>query len=57
MPDPWIKKEDGYFVYGSGSENYVWVHKSDGTPFVGIIKSKSILFQINMEEFVRINLL
>ncbi|RVW93781.1 Alpha-glucosidase 2 [Vitis vinifera] len=35
MLDPGIKQEDGYFVYDSGSANDVWIHKADGTPFVG----------------------
>ncbi|GMN40734.1 hypothetical protein TIFTF001_009967 [Ficus carica] len=35
MLDPGIKKEDGYFVYDSGSKDDVWIQKSDGTPFVG----------------------
>ncbi|KAG6485520.1 hypothetical protein ZIOFF_054080 [Zingiber officinale] len=35
MLDPGIKKEDGYFVYESGSENNVWIKKADGEPFVG----------------------
>lgn len=37
MLDPGIKKEDGYFVYESGSKADVWVQKSDGTHFVGTI--------------------
>ncbi|KAF7809386.1 Alpha-glucosidase 2 [Senna tora] len=35
MLDPGIKREEGYHVYDSGSENDVWVQKADGTPFVG----------------------
>lgn len=35
MLDPGIKREDGYFVYDSGSENDVWVQKPDGKPYVG----------------------
>ena len=35
MLDPGIKREEGYFVYDSGSKNDVWVQKVDGTPFVG----------------------
>uniref|UniRef100_A0A1D1XRD3 Alpha-glucosidase 2 n=1 Tax=Anthurium amnicola TaxID=1678845 RepID=A0A1D1XRD3_9ARAE len=35
MLDPGIKREPGYFVYDSGSENDVWVLKEDGKPFVG----------------------
>ncbi|KAJ9707609.1 hypothetical protein PVL29_002581 [Vitis rotundifolia] len=35
MLDPGIKQEDGYFVYDSGSANDVWIHRADGTPFVG----------------------
>ena len=36
MLDPGIKQEDGYLVHDSGSANDVWIHKADGTPFVGI---------------------
>ncbi|KAL5198344.1 hypothetical protein ABZP36_001856 [Zizania latifolia] len=35
MLDPGIKKEDGYFVYETGSENDVWIKKADGSPFIG----------------------
>lgn len=35
MLDPGIKKEEGYFVYDSGSKNDVWIQKADGNPFVG----------------------
>ncbi|KAJ6701459.1 ALPHA-GLUCOSIDASE [Salix koriyanagi] len=35
MLDPGIKKEEGYFVYDSGSKNDVWIKKADGEPFVG----------------------
>ncbi|KAL6639122.1 hypothetical protein ACP70R_022852 [Stipagrostis hirtigluma subsp. patula] len=35
MLDPGIKKEEGYFVYDSGSRNDVWIQKADGSPFVG----------------------
>lgn len=35
MLDPGIKKEKGYFVYESGSENDVWIKKADGSPFIG----------------------
>lgn len=35
MLDPGIKKEDGYFVYESGSKNNVWIKKAHGEPFVG----------------------
>ncbi|GER56247.1 alpha glucosidase-like protein [Striga asiatica] len=33
--DPGIKKDKGYFVYDSGTEDYVWVQAADGKPFVG----------------------
>lgn len=36
MLDPGIKKEEGYFVYDSGSKNDVWIQKADGSPFVGM---------------------
>ena len=36
MLDPGIKKEKGYFVYESGSENDVWIKKADGSPFIGM---------------------
>ncbi|KAK3126893.1 hypothetical protein QOZ80_7AG0564620 [Eleusine coracana subsp. coracana] len=35
MLDPGIKKEEGYFVYESGSKNDVWIQKADESPFVG----------------------
>ncbi|CAN6209969.1 unnamed protein product [Urochloa humidicola] len=35
MLDPGIKKEEGYFVYDSGSTNDIWIQKADGSPFVG----------------------
>ncbi|KAK1367710.1 alpha-glucosidase 2 [Heracleum sosnowskyi] len=35
MLDPGIKKEEGYFVYDSGSEKDVWTQTADGRPFVG----------------------
>ncbi|KAL3818347.1 hypothetical protein ACJIZ3_004252 [Penstemon smallii] len=35
MLDPGIKKEDGYFVYDSGSEKDIWIQTADGKPFVG----------------------
>jgi alpha-glucosidase (family GH31 glycosyl hydrolase) len=35
MLDPGIKKEEGYFVYETGSENEVWIQKADGSPFIG----------------------
>ncbi|ONM21205.1 heteroglycan glucosidase 1 [Zea mays] len=35
MLDPGIKKEEGYFVYDSGSKSDVWIQKADGSPFVG----------------------
>lgn len=37
MLDPGIKKEEGYFVYDSGSKNDVWIQNADETPFVGTI--------------------
>nr|GEY85349.1 reverse transcriptase domain-containing protein [Tanacetum cinerariifolium] len=36
MVEPRIKCEKGYFVYGTGSENDVWVQTKDGEPFVGM---------------------
>ena len=35
MLDPGIKKEEGYFIYDSGSKNDVWIKKANGEPFVG----------------------
>lgn len=35
MLDPGIKREEGYFVYDSGSQSDVWIQKADGKPFVG----------------------
>lgn len=35
MLDPGIKKEEGYLIYDSGSENDAWIKKADGEPFVG----------------------
>lgn len=36
MLDPGIKKEDGYFVYDSGSSDDVWIKKAVGEVFIGI---------------------
>jgi alpha-glucosidase len=38
MLDPGIKKEDGYFVYESGSKNDVWIKKEDHSPFIGTFR-------------------
>ncbi|XAR70737.1 Alpha-glucosidase [Bertholletia excelsa] len=35
MLDPGIKREEGYFVYDSGSERDIWIQTADGKPFVG----------------------
>ncbi|KAL7166564.1 hypothetical protein ACSBR2_037269 [Camellia fascicularis] len=35
MLDPGIKREEGYFIYDSGSEKDVWIQTADGKPFVG----------------------
>ncbi|KAL0407971.1 UNVERIFIED_CONTAM: Alpha-glucosidase 2 [Sesamum radiatum] len=35
MLDPGIKKEEGYFVYDSGSKRDIWIQTADGKPFVG----------------------
>ncbi|XP_052211449.1 uncharacterized protein LOC127814178 isoform X2 [Diospyros lotus] len=35
MLDPGIKREEGYFVYDSGSEREIWIQTADGKPFVG----------------------
>ncbi|KAL9250894.1 Alpha-glucosidase 2-like protein [Drosera capensis] len=35
MLDPGIKREEGYFVYDSGSERGVWVQTAAGKSFVG----------------------
>ncbi|KAK6129905.1 hypothetical protein DH2020_036299 [Rehmannia glutinosa] len=35
MLDPGIKKEEGYFVYDSGSKKDIWIQTADGKPFVG----------------------
>lgn len=35
MLDPGIKKEEGYTVYDSGSQNDVWIQTADGKPYVG----------------------
>lgn len=47
MLDPGIKCEEGYFVYDSGSENDVWIHKEDGEPFVGKYHDALVLFDYN----------
>ncbi|KAJ3689505.1 hypothetical protein LUZ61_018669 [Rhynchospora tenuis] len=53
MLDPGIKKEDGYFVYESGSKNDVWVLKSDGTPFVGDVWPGPCVFPDYTQERTR----
>ncbi|KAL0327711.1 UNVERIFIED_CONTAM: Alpha-glucosidase 2 [Sesamum angustifolium] len=35
MLDPGIKKEEGYFVYDSGSKSDIWIQTAEGKPFVG----------------------
>ncbi|CAA0838272.1 heteroglycan glucosidase 1 [Striga hermonthica] len=35
MLDPGIKKEEGYFVYDSGSKSDIWIQTAGGKPFVG----------------------
>ncbi|KAL3619125.1 hypothetical protein CASFOL_036695 [Castilleja foliolosa] len=35
MLDPGIKKEDGYFVYDSGSKSDIWIQTANRKPFVG----------------------
>ncbi|KAK4401021.1 Alpha-glucosidase 2 [Sesamum angolense] len=35
MLDPGIKKEEGYFVYDSGSKRDIWIQTADGKTFVG----------------------
>ncbi len=35
MIDPGVKKEAGYFVYDSGTENDIWVQDSDGDVYTG----------------------
>ncbi|KAL0371972.1 UNVERIFIED_CONTAM: Alpha-glucosidase 2 [Sesamum calycinum] len=35
MLDPGIKKEEGYFVYDSGSKRDIWIQTAEGKPFVG----------------------
>jgi len=37
MLDPGIKREEGYFIYDSGTKNDVWVQNVDGEPYVGKI--------------------
>ncbi|KAJ3681640.1 hypothetical protein LUZ60_014213 [Juncus effusus] len=53
MLDPGIKKEDGYFVYDSGSESDVWVQKSDGTPYVGEVWPGPCVFPDYTQEKTR----
>ncbi|MFP4469320.1 MAG: TIM-barrel domain-containing protein [Bacteroidales bacterium] len=35
MIDPGVKKDPGYFVYDSGTENDVWVQQSNGETYIG----------------------
>ncbi|CAN1306364.1 Alpha-glucosidase 2 [Linum perenne] len=35
MLDPGIKREEGYFVYDSGSKSDVWVQNANGQPYIG----------------------
>lgn len=37
MLDPGIKKENGYAVYDSGTEQNVWVLNDEGEPYVGAV--------------------
>ncbi|XP_022867689.1 uncharacterized protein LOC111387364 [Olea europaea var. sylvestris] len=32
---PWIKHEDGYIIYNSGSKEDIWIQTAGGEPFVG----------------------
>ncbi|XP_077234843.1 heteroglycan glucosidase 1 isoform X2 [Tasmannia lanceolata] len=53
MLDPGIKREDGYFVYDSGSESDVWIQKADGGPFVGKVWPGACVFPDFTQEKTR----
>ncbi|KAI3961698.1 hypothetical protein MKW92_034199 [Papaver armeniacum] len=53
MLDPGIKREEGYFVYDSGSEKDVWVQKADGQPFVGDVWPGPCVFPDYTQEKTR----
>ncbi|KAI3468955.1 hypothetical protein Pfo_025618 [Paulownia fortunei] len=42
--DPGIKKENGYYVYDSGSESYMWTQTVDGKPFDGNVWPGTCVF-------------
>ncbi|MCL7029646.1 hypothetical protein MKW94_010312 [Papaver nudicaule] len=54
MLDPGIKREEGYFVYDSGSVNDVWVQKADGQPFVGEVWPGPCVFPDYTQEKTRL---
>ncbi|KAF6138738.1 hypothetical protein GIB67_040870 [Kingdonia uniflora] len=54
MLDPGIKQEDGYSVYDSGSENDVWILKSDGKPYVGEVWPGPCVFPDFTQEKARL---
>ncbi len=53
MIDPGVKKEDGYFVYDSGTELDVWTKKADGEVFTGEVWPGVCVFPDFFNEDVR----
>ncbi|XP_058086523.1 uncharacterized protein LOC131233753 [Magnolia sinica] len=54
MLDPGIKRENGYFVYDTGSESDVWIKTSDGKPFVGDVWPGPCVFPDFTQEKTRL---
>jgi alpha-glucosidase (family GH31 glycosyl hydrolase) len=53
MIDPGVKKEDGYFVYDSGTENDVWVKNAQGEVYTGEVWPGVCVFPDYLNEDVR----
>jgi alpha-glucosidase len=53
MIDPGVKKEEGYFVYDSGTKKDVWVKTADNKDFVGRVWPGDCVFPDYTQEKVR----
>ncbi|MEX0876856.1 MAG: TIM-barrel domain-containing protein [Phycisphaerales bacterium] len=53
MIDPGVKKEEGYFVYDSGTEHDVWVKNAAGETYTGEVWPGVCVFPDYMNEDVR----
>jgi len=53
MIDPGVKREEGYFVYDSGTEHDVWVKNANGETFTGEVWPGVCVFPDYLNEEVR----